>query len=380
MEAYEENQIATENSLKRDCILLVDDRPENLFALESMLEAPDRCFYRAQSGNEALKLAYKENISLILMDVQMPEMDGLETVRLLKTNEKTKKIPVIFVTAFNKDSNQLLHGLQQGGVDYLFKPLDVDIVRAKVDVMLKLQRQQRELEVINQKLGIINEEKNRLMGIAAHDLRNPANNILMMSDIVMEMAEGKLGDESFEFLRMMRVTAEHMLNVVNNILDVSRIESGNLPVNKKNTNLVKLIEDNVKLNSFVARKKDIAITFTPEEPAVIREIDPSLIEQVMNNLISNAVKFSHRNTNVRVTLSSVKDKALITVRDEGQGIPEKELNRLFKFFSRTSVQGTNGEVSTGLGLAISKKIIEAHGGSIRVESQPGVGSTFSVEI
>jgi signal transduction histidine kinase len=368
------------NNHQKDCVLLVDDKQENLFALESMLEGVGRCFHAAQSGNDALKIAYKENISLILMDVQMPEMDGFETARLLKINEKTKKIPIIFVTAINKDSRHLLQGLQEGGVDYLFKPLDIEIVRAKVDVMLKLQRQQKELEEMNARLEKINEEKNRLLGVAAHDLRNPANNIIMMTDIVMEMSEGQISSDTLEFLTMMRTTAEHMLSVVNNILDVSRIESGNLPVNRKNTDIGKLIENSVRLNSFSARKKDINLHFNSTEEKIELEIDPALIEQVLTNLLSNAIKFSHMNTNVEVSLSKAGEKVLISVKDQGQGIPEKELYRLFKFFSRTSVQGTNGEMSTGLGLAISKKIIEAHGGNISVDSRPGIGSIFTIEI
>lgn len=364
--------------MKPDCILLVDDRTENLFALENMLAEEGREFLKATNGNDALKIAFKEHVSLILLDVQMPEMDGFETAELLKSNEKTRKIPVIFVTAISKDAQFILKGLKGGAIDYLFKPLDVDITRAKVNTMLKIQRQQYELEEKNKELQMLNEEKNKLMGIAAHDLRNPANNILLMSDIVMELSEDKLDEESKEFMQMIRKTSEHMVKVVNNILHMSQIESDALPLKNRKVDLVELVKNNVKLNKFSAGRKNIEIVFNSDYDELLRETDPDLLEQVMNNLISNAIKFSHSNTTIEVSLLNEDDKTIISVKDEGQGIPAEEMKKLFKFFSKTSVQGTDGELSTGLGLAISQKIINTLSGTIKVESKEGKGSEFSI--
>ncbi len=358
-------------------ILLVDDREENIFSLEQMLLAPDRIFYHATSGNDALKIAFKEDISLILLDVQMPDMDGFETADLLKLNDKTRRIPVIFVTAINKDSKYVVKGLQGGAVDYLFKPLDVEITRSKVATLLQFMQQQTELDNKNKELKSINEEKNKFIGMAAHDIRNPAGNIIMLASFIEEEAREKLSEESNEFLDMIKTSAEQMLTLVNNLLDVSRIEAGSLNLKMESTDLGELIKNTVKLFTIQANAKIISISFINPETKVEVFADAGSINQILTNLISNALKYSHNNTRVTITLEDSLENARISVKDEGQGIHENDLNKLFKFFSRTAVQSTGGELSTGLGLAISRKLVEAHKGNISVESTPGKGSTFS---
>ncbi len=361
-------------------ILLVDDRQENLFSLEQMLQLDGRIFYHATSGNDALKIAFKEDISLILLDVQMPEMDGFETAELLKMNEKTARIPVLFVTAINKDSKYVVRGLQGGAVDYLFKPLDVEVTRSKVATLLQFMQQQVELDSKNKQLKQLNEEKNRFIGMAAHDIRNPAGNIMMLASFVEEEAGEKLSEESKEYLQLIKQSAEQMLTLVNNLLDISRIEAGNLNLKLQKTDVCEQIKSIVKLFQLQANQKNIAISFSPPADKVEIYADAACIGQVLGNLISNALKYSHGNTKVEVLLKNTSDNLTISVKDEGQGIPEQELNKLFKFFSRTAVQSTGGELSTGLGLAISRKLIEAHKGNISVESTPGKGSTFTFSI
>jgi len=361
-------------------ILIVDDREENIFSLESMLESEGRHFWRALSGNDGLKIAFKENIDLILMDVQMPEMDGFETVEILKSNPRTNKIPIIFVTAINKDSKYVVKGLQDGAIDYLFKPLDIDITRAKVSNILLMINQQKELESKNLELAQLNQEKNQLLGIAAHDLRNPLGNILILSDYIIDGAAEQLSDDQRGLLAMIKKSSNYMIGLINNILDVSKIESGKLELKPVQTNINQLIESNTELNKYLANKKNIGLHLDIPDEQVSAEVDPAYIEQVLNNLVSNAVKFSMGGTKITVRLEKMPDLCMISVADQGAGIPESELGKLFKFFSRTSVQSTQGEHSTGLGLAISRKIVEAHGGVISVESTKGVGSTFSFSL
>lgn len=363
--------------MNNSSILLVDDREENLFSLENMLLADDRDFFKATSGNEALKIAAKENISLILLDVQMPGMDGFETAEYLKQDLKTKKIPIIFVTAINKDTKFVLKGLKEGAVDYLFKPLDVAITRAKVDTLLKLYNQQLELEKVNLELQKLNEKKNYFLGMAAHDLRNPLGNINLFSTFLLEETMDVLTESQVEYLNNIIYSSDYMLNLVNNLLDVSKIEAGKLVLKLNTFDIVEFIRKNIYLNKFIANKKNIKIFFEPVLEPINVVADSNQIGQVLNNLISNAIKFSEKGKNIEVLVTIENKFAKVSVKDSGQGIPEKELVKLFKPFSKTSVASTDGEHNTGLGLAIVKKIIEQHTGNVKVESVVNEGSVFS---
>lgn len=235
---------------------------------------------------------------------------------------------------------------------------------------------QREMVRKNAALTKLNEEKNRLLGMAAHDLRNPLGVIQTFSSFLESEAAPSLGEEHREFITTIRETCEFMLRMVGDLLDVSAIESGLLKLDIKSCDLAGLIAHNVALNRTLAARKQIAITFDRPEKFPHIRLDPEKITQVLNNLIGNAVKFSHSGTTIDVLLEMDGGSARVNVRDQGQGIPESELKKLFKPFSTASVRGTAGETSTGLGLAIVGKIIEGHGGTIGVESAPGQGSSF----
>ena len=175
-------------------ILLVDDRPENLYSLENILAGNNRTILKASSGEEALKIAFSQDLSLILLDVQMPGMDGFEVAHMLKQTNRTKKTPILFVTAISKEKKYMLKGYQEGCIDYLFKPLDIDITQAKVNTLLKLHDQQRELELKNQELAKLNQEKNYFLGVASHDLRNPIGNIISLVNILEDELGPSLSD------------------------------------------------------------------------------------------------------------------------------------------------------------------------------------------
>lgn len=245
----------------------------------------------------------------------------------------------------------------------------------------ELSTTQRELTKKNFQLSKLNEQKNQFLGMAAHDLRNPLSIILMYSDFLIDEAADVLDDEQNEFLQIIHSSSDFMLKLIEDLLDVSKIESGKLELELEKTDINTFIEHNIALNQVIANKKQISIDFTPEEdimPFVM--IDRAKIDQVLNNLLSNAIKFSSRKSKVEVYMVKSDEKVIVSVKDQGQGIPEDEVNKLFKPFSKTSIQGTAGEKSTGLGLSISKRIIEGHGGKIWVESEFGKGSNFNFSL
>ncbi len=235
---------------------------------------------------------------------------------------------------------------------------------------------QREMAKKNAELAKLNELKNRILGVAAHDLRSPLGVILSYAEF-LEADAAQTMDERREFVTVIKQTSEFMLHMVTDLLDVAAIEGGKLTLDRQPTDLVELTRRNVKLNGVLSERKAIAIEL--EAPDSIPEIafDRGKIVQVLNNLISNAVKFSHRGRAVHVSITAADGVATVAVRDQGQGIPEADLSKLFKPFSKTSVRSTAGEQSTGLGLAIVRNIVEGHGGRIWVESEVGRGSTFS---
>lgn len=238
---------------------------------------------------------------------------------------------------------------------------------------------QRELARKNAELERLNEQKNELLGMAAHDLRNPLHAILAYSDFLIEEACAALSEEHIEFLSIIQSSSEFMAALLNDLLDVAKIESGKLQLSLEPSDLSSLATQNVARNRILARNKGIEMRPSIEAlPPMM--LDPAKIEQVLNNLISNAIKYSPPNTTIDVKLRRDGDQAVLSVQDQGQGIPEHELDALFQPFQTTSAKATGGEASTGLGLVITKKIVEGHNGDIKVDSEVGKGTTFTVTL
>lgn len=243
----------------------------------------------------------------------------------------------------------------------------------------ELTTMQRELVKKNVQLERLNEQKNQLLGMAAHDLRNPLSGIMSFSEFLLAEEEEALpAEERREFLHIIHESSQFMLRIVNDLLDFSAIDAGKLNLRLEETDLAALIQRNVDLNRIVAQQKGIRVLFSKQSTIPPVVIDRTKIEQVLNNLISNAIKYSYPGSQIEISLREQDNQVHIGVKDEGQGIPASELNQLFKPFQKTSVQSTAGESSTGLGLAIVKKIIAGHQGEITVESEVGQGSTFYV--
>ncbi len=236
---------------------------------------------------------------------------------------------------------------------------------------------QRELTKKNMELAELNKLKNKFLGMAAHDLRNPLGHIINFSEFIAE-EKNRLSSDQIDFVDQIKSLSWFMLNMVTELLDVSAIESGEININFKKTDIVQLIEKVLKLNKTLADRKEINLNFNSTESSIIVTLDKGKIEQVFTNLLTNAIKYSFNNTEIVVDIKREDTVITISVKDEGQGIAEDELAILFKPFQTTSTRSTDGEKSTGLGLFIVKKIIEAHNGKIRAESELGKGSTFYV--
>jgi two-component system, OmpR family, sensor kinase len=235
---------------------------------------------------------------------------------------------------------------------------------------------QREVARQNAELQRLHTEMHRLLGMVAHDLRNPLATIQLLSDCLRESAGDRLEPDEVGMIEEIEQASTTMRRLIEDLLDVSKVEASGLDIVRAPTDLVALVQATAALNRPLAKRKHIQVVIETDQPRVVVDIDAERIRQVLNNLFSNAVKYSMPATNIRITLACETSTAVVSVIDEGQGIPPEELPRLFHAFSRTSVQPTAGEPSTGLGLAICKKIIGAHGGKIWAESAPGRGSTF----
>lgn len=239
---------------------------------------------------------------------------------------------------------------------------------------------QREMAKKNAELARANELKNQLLGMAAHDLRNPLGNIMAFAEFLEEEIHDQLNTEHLHFLHLISESARFLLKMIEDLLDISKIESGKLNLNFERTDLINLVEQNILLNNALAAKKNITISLEFSHNPMILNIDKQKIEQVFNNLLSNAVKFSFPGGGVKVKITKQGNKVLAEVTDQGTGIPEKYLETIFQPFNQVSASGTAGEKSTGLGLSIVKKIIEGHHGRIAVESKKGQGSRFYFDL
>lgn len=223
-----------------------------------------------------------------------------------------------------------------------------------------------------------NRKLNEFLGMAAHDLRNPLTVMIGASKLLLHLSS--VDEKSTRLLSTIHSSSQYMLRLVEDLLDISRIEAGDINLKTEVVDVVALVERNVDLNRLLADPKKIAIDLDVQPGIPLITLDPHKIEQVLTNLISNGVKYSFPESRVSVTLRIADAEVVIDVRDQGAGIPAGEMDRLFKAFGRTSVRGTAGEKSTGLGLLIAKKIVDAHGGRIEVQSEEGVGSTFSMAL
>lgn len=275
-------------------------------------------------------------------------------------------------------------------IDIKLSPLQTEselLVIAAIRDVTETKRKERLLEDTNallkqknKELALLNSMKNEFVGMAAHDLRNPLGVVRIVSELLLEGDAGDLNEEQKGMVSQTHRLSEFMLNLVNDMLDYSQIEAGKLALNLQSTSLVTLIQKNLTLHGRVAERKDIELIFEPVTDVPALSLDADKMEQVLNNLISNAISYSNSSTRIWITLAIEGDEAVVAVVDEGPGIPEAERERLFHPFEISSVKGSGGERSTGLGLTIAHKIVSGHNGRIWFDSEVGKGTTFYVAL
>jgi two-component system, sensor histidine kinase and response regulator len=365
------------NPTDKPKILIVDDTPTNLSILEEILNE-DYFISVAQSGKQALSIIEKFTPDLILLDVNMPGIDGFETCRKLKSQEDTQGIPVVFITA-RVEPEDIIQGFNEGGVDYITKPFNHNEVLARVQTHLKVQLLIRQLGLKNDQLKELNELKNKFLGMASHDMRNYLSAIKGYSQILREDRKGLAEETKDQFLSFIYKSSENMLKMVNELLDVSVIESGQLQLDLQPESLKNLVDHSIMINQFFADKKNIHLQSKLPDVSKCR-VDANKIGQVIDNLISNAIKFSEPGTTIFINLEEDEAKLIFSVKDEGPGISDEDQAKLFQHFQKLTARPTAGESSSGLGLAISRILIHAHDGCLNVNSQLGSGTTFSFEI
>jgi signal transduction histidine kinase len=234
-----------------------------------------------------------------------------------------------------------------------------------------------ELESANHELHLLNEEMNQFMGIAAHDLRSALNVLLGCSNYLLPRDTDDLSNKERTYLNLIRKSSSTMLRLMDELLDIARIDTMRLPITLEETDFSLLIGENIQFNQALAEAKGIQINLLAPPAPVRVKVDPGKIEQVLNNLLSNAIKYSPSDTTILVSVDQAPDEIIVTVRDQGPGIPSEEQHDLFNPFRTTSIRPASGESSTGLGLYIARRIVEEHGGRIWVESDTGKGSAFS---
>lgn len=373
-------------------ILLVDDRPENLTALAAILEAPDRRIVSVRSGPEALRRMLEHDFAVVLLDIQMPEMDGFEVLRLMRARRRTASTPVIFVTGVGRTPQHLFAGYEAGAVDYLVKPLDPHVVRCKVDVFLELHRQRAQLERQSNELAALNADLERRVAnrtrelklanlqletfvySASHNLRTPLRSIEGMVAIVLEEEASHLERESRRMLDRVADCAYHMSELLQALLRLSGLRHGTVDIGP--VDLAGLARASVASRLASAPERRVQVRIPDSLPAVA---DESLARLILDVLIENAWKFTRQQPDPRIEIGVVPDpenpeeKAWF-VRDNGIGFEMAHVDKLFHVFQR--LHGPKDLAGPGLGLATLRQAVELHGGRTWAESQLGRGATF----
>ncbi|WP_240773413.1 response regulator [Pontibacter sp. SGAir0037] len=377
-------------------ILLVDDKVENLVSLESLLSTEEEAitYLFARSGEEALKIALQEELALILLDVQMPGMNGYEVARYLRDISKTREIPIIFVTAIDEQTSHVVEGFEAGAVDFLFKPLHPYITKAKVATFVRYYLQKKELEKVNKRTQEINQELEERVNertkellrvnrdldnfvyTASHDLKAPINNIEGLVVALSETLREKEAylDEVKPLMHMMDDAIKRFKLTLQDLTEVAKIQYEEA-ASRDIINFQDILED-VKLNivDLIQEHEAIIEDDFSEAPQII--FSRKNLKSIVYNLVSNSIKYRNPDRKPYIRIRSYKEEeyTVFEVQDNGLGLKEEDQAKVFAMFKRlhAHVEGT------GMGMAIVKRIVDNCDGKIELESQLGIGSTFRI--
>ncbi|GAB2561762.1 response regulator [Dyella jejuensis] len=365
--------------------LLVDDLAENLLSLEALLRRDGLVLLKARSGEEALELLLVHDVALALLDVQMPGMDGFELAELMRGNDRTRRVPIIFVTAGSADSQRKFRGYETGAVDFIQKPIETDILRSKTNVFFELHRQQQqiaaqrdELEASAEALRHADRNKDQFLAVLAHELRNPLTPLRMGIDVLSGCPDP---ERAAQVRDMMDRQLNHLVRLVDDLLDVSRVSQGKITLQKAEVAASEVVQSAVELCRPLIDAGSHTLNVTlPSYPISIKA-DKTRIAQVIGNLLNNAAKYTPQNGVIALDVYREHDELVIVVSDNGIGIPAEMQSQIFQMFTQVEGHVHRAKGGLGIGLALVKQLVLMHEGSISVQSD-GIdrGATFTVRL
>lgn len=359
-------------------ILIVDDVMSNVLLLKILLTNEKFQVCTANNGNMCIEQAKKEKPDLILLDVMMPDISGFDTAVVLKKDEETKDIPIIFLTALNTPQD-LVHGFQVGASDFLTKPFNKEELVMRVMQQISLVAAKRIIEKQNAELRATLSNRDKMYSVIAHDLRSPMASIRMVLNLVVASATPEtVGAELYELLDKANRESEEVHDLLDNLLKWTKSQTGRLSVVIQDLELNDIVPGVVDIFEIIAQTKHIKLDLQPSAQGLVVTADNDMLKTVLRNFLSNAIKFSPENSSIEIRMTAEGDFAKISVTDHGVGISADRIGSIFKKGDTT--YGTGGEEGSGLGLQLCQDFARKNGGDCYVESVEGQGSTFSFTV
>ncbi len=365
--------------------LFVDDREENLLALEALLRREGVEILKARSGPEALELLLVHEVGLALIDVQMPGMDGFELAELMRGTARTRRVPIIFVTAGSGDVQRRFRGYEAGAVDFLTKPIEPDVLRSKAEVFFELARQRDELRAaaeenarLVESLRDADRRKDEFLAVLAHELRNPLAPIRTGLQLLRMAPAPEVAPPARD---VMERQLTHMVRLIDDLLDVSRISRGRIALRRERVTVRSVVDLAVEgSRPFLEAGRHTFLARVPEEPLEL-EADPTRMAQVISNLLTNAARYTPSGGRIELTVERDADRAVIRVTDNGLGIPPEMLPKVWEMFTQVNRKLERSQGGLGIGLSLVRRLVELHGGTATAESEGLLrGSTFTVRV
>jgi signal transduction histidine kinase len=380
-----QNTKATPMSDKQVVVLLIDDQPVIGEAIKQMLDSePDIAFHFCQNPSEAFRLAAELHPTVILQDLVMPEINGLDLVRYFRASSATRDVPLIVLSS-KEEAETKVEAFGLGANDYLVKlpdPLElIARIRYHSNAYLNFRKHHEAKQILEQKnaqLEHLNQEKNEFLGVVAHDLKNPVAATKGLAELIMQEAANLPPEEIVLYAEKIRTSTERMFLLITNLLDVNALEAGKMNLHISAQELLPVVLAVIQDYTEAAEAKQIKLDFIGDMETKPALIDIESAIRVLDNIISNAIKYSPANTTVTVRLMDVDAQVRCEVRDQGPGLSSEDLSKMFGKFTRLSAKPTGGEHSTGLGLFIVKKLMEAMDGEVWCESELNEGTSFFV--